>query len=317
MSEGPAQLMLDAVLVAKDLPSAVTAAMAACRGLPGFSAMTGWRVGERGRARNDSPPLDAPAVEIVFAAEAEDGIVVRGDGADAYTFALRWTDVGREAEALAGLTACVHALAATRMVRQAVVQRLVGGHCLPVLPLVGDATHVLACQPAAVAAAYGDPAAFAAAWDAVETRGEVMVFSRALGAVRNPDFLRAVLPGHMALTRLSRPEDVILYAPRFADGEYDVLDAGEPTLSGAGYRAHQQVYEFSGHLAPGAELRCIDLFTAWKIARDRRLPSGETVREVRAVFMDEVQAARAAPLLRAAGVVVGWENPAGDLQFVP
>jgi hypothetical protein len=45
-------------------------------------------------------------------------------------------------------------------------------------------------------------------------------------------------------------------------------------------------------------------------------PDGRPVREVRAVFMDEEQAHRAAPLLQAAGVVSCWEDKTGTLQRI-
>ena len=121
----------------------------------------------------------------------------------------------------------------------------------------------------------------------VEQRGGITLYRRAMDAVGNPEFLRSVLPGQMALARLARPGGLAFYPPTFAEGEFDVLNAGDPTLSPVGYHASTQVYEFSGHTPPGTELRCIDLFTAWQVASDHRLADGRPVREVHAVFMDE------------------------------
>jgi hypothetical protein len=148
----------------------------------------------------------------------------------------------------------------------------------------------------------------------VDQVGRVAIFARAMDATGNPDFLRRVLPGHMAMARLARPDRVEFYPPQFAEGEFAVLDAGEPTLTGVGYHPREHIYEYAGHTPPGTELRCIDLLNAWRLVSEGRLEDGRPVREVRAVFMDRDQAARGFSLLHAAGIAVFFEDERGKLQ---
>ncbi|HEY8610484.1 MAG TPA: hypothetical protein VIL69_04235 [Roseomonas sp.] len=315
MSDGPAMLSLDAELEAADLAAAVTLVMEACREVPGLPAPRGWR-GDDEEAHPATEPVNKAlhGVTLAFGSPHEDGAVFRGEEPRRFTFGLDSRQDDRPAAALRptlhGMAALLTALAMRGVLRRAVVRRLEGGHCLPVLPLVEDATHLLACPVQEIEGSYTDPAPFAAGWDATEKQGALRIHRRAMEELGNPDFLRRILPTHMAMARAARPGTIRFYPPRFAEGEFAVLEAGEPTLTGIGYDASNGSYEFAGHIPSGTDLRCLDLLAAWRIASRGEI-EGRPVREVRAVFMDAEQARRGAPLLRAAGVIPCWEDGTG------
>jgi hypothetical protein len=317
MSEGPTMLTLAAGLDEADLTAAVAAVLAACREVPTLTPC-GWHSDQPG-SEPGSGPVDAAlqGVMLAFTSPHLAGTLVEGETPRRFTLGLDAMQHDRPAASLhpvlRGFADLVARLAERGILHRAVVRRLVGGHCLPVLPLAEDATHLLACTKKDIVASYGDPAGFAAGWEEVVEHGAIRLHLRAADALGNPDFLRRILHGHMAMARAARPGTVRFYAPRFADGEFAVLDAGEPTLTGIGYDASSMTYEFAGHLRPGVELRPIDLHLAWRIASSGEV-EGRPVREVRAVFMDRAQASRAAPLLRAAGVIPCWEDSSGRMH---
>jgi hypothetical protein len=120
----------------------------------------------------------------------------------------------------------------------------------------------------------------------------------------------------MAMARTARPGLTRFYSPQFEPGELELLEAGEPTLTGVGSYGPEQVYEFDGHTPPGTDLRCIDLLMAAKLASAGQVEGGGPVREVRVVFMDSEQATRSAKLLSEAGAAVYWEDSQGHLNRV-
>lgn len=314
MAQGPRLLNLEATLRCPHIAAVTAAAIGACGSSLSMPALLGWRLGEDGTLETEAMPAATQhPISLVFVSEAEYGLILPADEPGCFTLALNWHGEAGAETALDARRAVLGALAAAGVLLKGVVRRHLGGQCLPVLPLAEDATHVLACPPDAVAQAYESADPFAAAWDRVDQVDGISIFARALDATGNPDFLRRVLPGHMAMARLAR--DGVEYAtPQFADGEFDLLNAGEPTLTGIGYHATDAIYEFAGHTPPGTELRCIDLLNAWRLAAEGQLEDGRPVREVRAVFMDREEARRAYKLLHAGDVAVLWEDQSGTLH---
>jgi hypothetical protein len=188
---------------------------------------------------------------------------------------------------------------------------------VPDLPLAENATHLVVRSAQEIERAFADPQAFTRAWDSVEAHAEMRLCLRGLNAPLNPNFLAHILPGQMAMARAARPGLTRFHRPRFEPGELEVLEAGEPTLIEVGYHVREQVYEFAGHTPPGIDLRCLDLLVVSKLASTGEAEGGGRVREVRAVFPDEEQAARSAKLLQEAGAAVYWEDSQGRLQRVP
>lgn len=231
--------------------------------------------------------------------------VVAGQSEDAQRAALQaWAEVWR-------------VLLRQQVLFGAWLTRQAGGKCLPDLPLAGDATHLVVCANQQIEDAFTDPAVFTRGWDLVEAYDGMRLCLRAMSALRNPAFLQHVLKRHMAMARAARAGLTRFYAPQFEPGELDILEAGDQTLTGVGYNAREQIYEFSGHAPQGTELRCIDLLMARKIVSTGKVEGGGPVREVRAVFMDEEQATRSAKLLQEAGVHCYWEDSQGQLKRVP
>ncbi|MCU0837088.1 MAG: hypothetical protein MUE49_00010 [Rhodospirillales bacterium] len=317
MTAGPAMFRWLATLTAGNLAEAARTVFAALGQSAAIAVPVGWR-GDDDRMHDAAspPPDDLAACEIAFADANCSAVIVTGDGVSTLDLRLL-TDAmgaGEQRRILAQLAGLCGAMIAAGGLTACNVTRQHGGRCLPYLPLVGDASHIIACTEEQLDWGYADRGAFLAAWDHVESHNGLRLCSRAMTAIANPDFLAHVLNGHMAMARAARPGRVRFLRPEFEPGEFDILDRGEPTLIGTGYFADSQVYEFAGHTPPGTELRCLDLILARKIVADGSVPGGGPVREVRAVFMDEAQASRSGPLLQDAGIAVYWEDREGRLQ---
>lgn len=255
--------------------------------------------GERGNGRLHPAYGREDAYQFSFGYDA------RAPGPDAVRGILeRLADVARQ-------------LADRGALEHVAIYRHDGGIFSPIPPLAGVATHLVSATAEQVAAAYGDPAAFAAAWDAVEERGAMTLYLRAMNAVANPAFLEHVLPGQMAMARAARPGLVRWAAPELAPGELELLEEGGATLSGVGYSEAERTYEFAGYLPEESELRAVDLMLAARVASEkwveaadgRRLP----VDVVRAVFDNRDSAERADVLLRTIGVQTLYMDDAGEL----
>jgi hypothetical protein len=311
VTTGPLSLTLWAELEAADLAAALSAVIAGARDADGMPIPVSWRPGGTEAAIETPPQAGTSRLAFDFDTSGRSGQLER---MDAGLFRLRIDDRSDVARALPSMRSFLAATARAGLLRSGSVERVAGGHCLPWLPLVGDAAHVVACPDAAVDRCYSDRAAFFRAWDECDRGGSVPVLSRAMDALGNPDFLRAVLPGTLAMARAARPGQMRIYPPRFAAGEFELLNEGDPTLTSVGYHAAGQVFEFAGHIPDGAELRWIDVLTAWRVAKDGKLEDGRPVREVRAIFMDEEQARRARALLDPAGVRSWWEDSAGVIH---
>jgi hypothetical protein len=303
MSGGPGLLTFAGVLQAEHIRLAAAAVVAACGRVRGLSRC----LGPTSDANADSVPLE-------FESNAEYALLLSTDQPRRFSLAFDCRGEDGVQAMLRAMAALAADLAGRGGLLHGVIRRTVGGHCMPYLPLVEDATHLVACAREDVSRAYRDIRAFTEAWEEVEPAGPLHIHTRAMDATENPDFLARVLRGQMAMARAADPSRITFYAPRFADGEFDVLNAGDRTLIGTGYSPGQRVYVFSGHTPPGTELRCIDILNAWRLIDSGELDDGRPVQEVQAVFMDQEQAGRAAPLLRAAGVIVMWEDAAAVMH---
>ncbi len=120
------------------------------------------------------------------------------------------------------------------------VNRQRGGHCVPYLPLAGEryapggvlrsADRGVLCRPGGVHPRLGFGR---------DARRDASVPTRPERAFQ-PDFLAHILPGQMAMARAARPGLTRFYSPQFEPGELELLEAGEPTLTGVGYYARSR-----------------------------------------------------------------------------
>lgn len=321
MSTGPAGFHVVATLRASDLAVAIRRVLDASRADPAVPALADWRDDDDGaHDAAEAPPGDRTGVGLTFASDAAFGTLDRSDdGAFRLVLQQPVEGLGEDAQraALLGWAEALRSLLRAGALVGARLTRQAGGRCLPDVPLAGSAAHLVVCSVPEIERAFVDPEAFERAWDRVETHDGIRLCLRGLDAITNPAFLAHILPGQMALARAARPGLTRFYQPHFEPGERELLESGEPTLSGVGYDAGRQIYEFAGHIPGRVELRSIDLSLVWAIASSGEVPGGGPVREVRAVFMDEAQASRAAKLLQEAGAVVYWEDDRGELQRVP
>ena len=321
MSKGPAGFHVAASLRASSLSTAILAVSDACRSAPDVPRLDGWldTRNQLHEATEDFPGGQRNAA-LAFAEDAAFGVLELKEGC---TFSLGVQHVidglseKAQRAALCGWAEVFRELLRQGVLSGARVARQAGGNCLPYLPLAENATHLVVCSSQEIEHSYTNPEVFARAWDTIETNHGMLLCMRGMGALGNPAFLEHILPGQMAMARAARPGLVRFYQPRFEPGELEFLQTGEPTLTGVGYHAGEQVYEFAGHTPRGIELRCIDLLTARKIVSAGNVDGAGPVREVRAVFMDEEQATRSAKLLQEAGVAVCWEDNQGQLKRVP
>lgn len=322
MSDLPEEFSLDATVRAGTMKDAVTAVLQAARATQGLPPPRGWRLGSEGTVQESAEgvPNDAPSIDIVFEDDANWGVLRPFEGArGVFAFGLDHgtggEDAARITAALRGIVALCRALVAAGALEWALLDRLRGGRCLPDVALVRQSSHVLLTSRTEIDAAYGDHAAFASAWDSVEELGSLLLCTRALDAVANPDFLRHVLCGHLALARAARRGQARLPTPRYEVGERELLAAGEPTLRESSYHRPTEVYELEA--TPGEDVRMIDLHHVSTIMRTRMLEGTRPVREVRAVFADERQAHRAAPLMAMVGALTVWKDEAGKAHVLP
>ncbi|MFN9480047.1 MAG: hypothetical protein ACK6C0_11555, partial [Betaproteobacteria bacterium] len=320
MTDGPQLLRLHVHLRGTTLSVLLPPLLAAlaAAGLPAPLRVRPDDGAERPFAASDPALAQATLLAFAFAQEADTADLYPAPGAGRSIFSLELDAEARDAPALRAL---LHALADfccrladAGLLERAGLRRHRGGHCLPQPPLAASGTHLVALPLAEIAAVYGDQATFRAAWDSAYEAGGVCVLQRALDAPGNPDFLRHVLPGQMAMVRAAPPARLEFAQPLFATGEFELLDAAPPTLNGVGYFADEQVYEFAGHLPPGADLRPLDLLLVWRIKTQGQVTEQDLVhpvRTVRVVFDHEAAARRAAPLLGAAGAEVCWIDAVG------
>lgn len=321
MSIDPDIFHVTASLRAGDLSAAIRLLLELSRTAPGIPELVDWRDADHCvHDVAEAVPGDLRGIGLTFAEDSAFGVlehnadgtlslglqhVVAGLSEDAQRAVLDgWAEVCR-------MLLRQGVLSGARLTRQA------GGKCVPFVPLAGYATHLVVCSAEEIAEAFSDAAAFTRAWDSVEAYDGMRLCLRGMSALRNPSFLVHILPGQMAMARAARPGLTRFYAPQFEPGELAILEAGDPTLTGVGYYAGEQIYEFAGHTPKGTELRCIDLLMARRIVSAGQIEGGGPVREVRAVFMDEEQASRSAKLLQEAGVVICWEDDQGQLRRVP
>lgn len=320
MSSGASGFQVSASLRTSDLASGSRALFDAFRAATPEPQLIGWLdARDDMHDATDEVPGNLPNIGLVFTDDAAFGVLETNEdgtsGLGVQQVMDGWSEAAQRA-LLVDWTEIFRVLLRQGVLVGARVVRQIGGSCLPHLPLVGSATHLIAFSDRAIEQNFADARIFAAAWDVFETHAEMRLCVRGQDAIGNPNFLAHVLPGHMAMARTARPGLTQFYPPRFEPGELEILEAGEATLSPVGYHAAQQMFEFAGHTPRGTELRCVDLLMAWKIASTGQVDD-RPVREVRAVFMDQEQATRSAKLLQEAGVAVYWEDHQGELRLVP
>jgi hypothetical protein len=319
MINGPEFLRLESRLKAATLSEAAAIVGPLCSGL----GLTGCSI-EDGAAQPGWPvglPPTAKRLALAFG-ESNTGSLHPAFGAsDAWQFNLdfdcRVPDTAAVQVRLAQLVQIAGELADSGALIHVAIYRHAGGLVAPIPPLADVGTHLVSATAQQVAAAYYDPAAFVAAWDRAEQHALMTLYVRALDKLENPAFLAHVLPGQRAMAQAAQPGQVRWAEPSFAAGEFELLDAGTPTLTGVGYNPAERSYEFAGYLPEGADLRPIDLMLAARVASEKTVEAADgkryPVELVRAVFDSPGAASHAAPLLRSAGVQSCYMDDHGDL----
>jgi hypothetical protein len=323
MIDGPELLRLESFITAADLTeaAALVRPLFAPLGLAGMAVddaapLPGWP---------DPLPQGARRLTPVLADHGTGSLHPAYGLAEAYQFNLEYDAIAApDAAAVRRITALLAdaaaGLAESGRLIHVGIYRHAGGRAGPVPPLAPWGTHLVSAADAEVAASYPDPAVFAAGWDSATRHGAVTLYRRAMDEAANPGFLAKVMPGQMALARAARAGQVRWPQPAFAPGEFALLDAGQPTLTGIGYDDAARLYEFAGFVPPGGDLRVIDLMLAAQIRADGWIEDADGTRlpveRVRAVFDRRAAAERAAPLLATTGTQSCYIDETGEMVEV-
>lgn len=172
--------------------------------------------------------------------------------------------------------------------------------------------HGVAIPESLAARVYG-PAEqrFWASWDSVQTRGGLRLASRALTAVTDEQWLRAVLPDQLALARLARPGETTW--PRHAeDWDAHLLRRDGVRLEPVGYLPGEAAYELAGVFGPDEHVPLADILTIRAMVEAGRTSQGHPLNEIRVVFSDEATARREATPLLDAGAIVEFVDADGE-----
>jgi hypothetical protein len=193
-----------------------------------------------------------------------------------------------------------------------------GVDCIPGLPIVGTTTYVLAADDEQLATAFEDAGSMIAVggWQERTIEG-CRLLSRAMHAETNVELLEAIQDGQWAMARLARPRRTTYSFQDPRPEERDIFTDGEERLTSVGYLEDEQVAVFSCAAGPGEHVQPWEIWMLGKALRDRKLPSGEVVREIRVGFPDRATAMRERRPLLDIGVTVQCYDEGGELVTLP
>jgi len=183
------------------------------------------------------------------------------------------------------------------------------GACLPLLPVVRKATHVVVSSRAAIEQAYADDAAFfGAGWESCEWTGDRVLLTRAMAVPAIGAFLAAVQEGHWAMARAARPKTVLYGLSEPFPEEEPVFSSGASRLRSVEHVAPDEAVAYACALAADEHLRPHDVRTLLKIVDAKKLANGLPAKSVRVVFETLESAQREKRPLLDIGVEVFYQS---------
>jgi hypothetical protein len=231
--------------------------------------------------------------------------------------------VDREPErvrrSLASRVALVRALIATCPVVRAHIER--NATVFAPTPPHAKPGHVLfIADRAEIGRDYVDPGVY---WDAWEEAAELsegrVLLTRALTVTDELDYKRRTYPAAWAMARAARPgltEYAHDEASELIEGERELLDSGEPTLTQLGYHPGEHWLEFTAMAPNGEHIRPREIFQLSDLVSAQRLPDGRPLRAVRVTFPNRAMAEREARLLHDISVTVQYFSDRGTWELL-
>ncbi len=190
-----------------------------------------------------------------------------------------------------------------------------GLRCLPEVPLVEGASHLVATNQDEVEASYDQPEAFwNADWVRVAERDGQILMKRAMDVVCGPEYLARVLGGQWAMARAAKPDLTRYERPEVDPAEKKIFEAGAARLEPVGYSAAEQLLEYSCVVQEGEHLPGWEIYSLANIVEQGRTSDGRGVKTVRVVFLDEESARREKRPLLDVGCKVFFTAADGSLK---
>ncbi len=189
-----------------------------------------------------------------------------------------------------------------------------GEKFFPILPLVGDRTHLMLATEKAIIQLFDQPEKFwDYPWDSVDTYGEKILVSRAMKAASNVEFATAIFDQQWELARLAKPNLVKYYKAGPREEEMAVYKSGASRLENVGYVEEEKTYEFSCLLNEDEHIPGWEIFIIEDLVAEGKLADGRIVEIVRVVFWEDEMAHREKRPLLDVGAKVYYQGEEGDI----
>ncbi len=184
----------------------------------------------------------------------------------------------------------------------------------PILPLVGDRSHLIMATKKVIIQLFDQPEKFwDYPWDSVDTYGEKILVSRAMKAASNVEFATAIFDQQWELARLAKPNLVKYYKAGPREEEMAVYKSGASRLENVGYVEEEKTYEFSCLLNEDEHIPGWEIFIIEDLVAEGKLADGRIVEIVRVVFWEEEMAHREKRPLLDVGAKVYYQGEEGDI----
>lgn len=183
------------------------------------------------------------------------------------------------------------------------------GRFTPIVPISGDATHLILTTHAQVEQSYDHPEVFwNAGWSSIEQFGEQYLLLRCLDKLENLAFLQAVEQHLWNMARAAKAGLIKYYYPEVEPEEEEIFFAGEPRLNIVGYSAEEQIIEYTCCVEADEHIQGWEIYKLREWVREGTLEDGRPINGIRVVFPNEEMAQREKRPLLDIGVKVIYLN---------
>lgn len=189
-----------------------------------------------------------------------------------------------------------------------------GERFFPILPLVGDRTHLMLATEKAIAQLFDQPEKFwSYPWDSIDKYGSKILLARAMKAVSNVEFSTEIFDQQWELARLAKPNRVKYYAAGPREEEMAIYKSGASRLEAVGYLEEEKTYEYSCLINEGEHIPAWEIFIIEDLVQEGKLADGSIIETVRIVFWEAEMANREKRPLLDVGAKVFYQGEEGDI----